>query len=139
MTVAAELRLISHPALLWEMHTHACCITHTNTHTHTVTHLLLMTSRYPWSIYNTCPACVTFILLIHSLVCVNVHGANGLRMDLALDKRRRSADYHCSRTHKDKAHVTLCDREPVQIFTGVVTKTDGNIKIWDKTSMYINI
>lgn len=94
MTVSAELRLISLPAFLWEMHTHA-----PTSHIHK---LRLMTSRYSQSIYNTCLAHVTFILLIHSLVCVNIHKANGvcMKMHLALYKRRCSADYDYSGTQQ---------------------------------------
>lgn len=38
-------------------------------------------------------------------------------------------------SHKDKTHIMLCECESVQIFTGVVTKTDGNIRIWDAVNI----
>lgn len=83
MTVSIELRLISLPAFLWE-NAHSCPYI---THTHLT--VFLMTTRYSPSIYNTCLAHVTFILLIHSLVHVNIHRANGVlvKMHLALSTR----------------------------------------------------
>lgn len=67
-------------------------------HTHT---LFLMTSRYSLSIYNTCLAQVAFILLIHSLMHVNTHWANGvcMKMHLALYERRCCTAYDFSGTH----------------------------------------
>ena len=141
MTVGAELRLISLPAFLWERHTHAPCITHAHTHTHThkVTCFPLMTSHPHEAFTSPARPHVTFILLIHSLVCVNIHRANGvcMKMHLALDKRKRSADYHYSGTHEDKMHLMLCECESVQIFTRVGTKTDGRIKIWDNVCVCV--
>lgn len=38
-------------------------------------------------------------------------------------------------SHKDKTHIMLCEYESVQIFTGVVTEMDGNMRIWDAVNI----